>query len=122
MARRVVRARVRCFRFRLRVRPVRPFGLLIYLLTGGKLSRLQKGFDEFAFAANDQAGKFLEPFALRHFRIGVQPLCEQDNLFVGNAALTHSRQKMSQQGFGQFLAADFRPEARRRKIRAQFLL
>jgi hypothetical protein len=44
---------------------------------------LQKGFDEFAFAANGQAGKSLEPFACRHFGVGIQPLREQDDLSVG---------------------------------------
>jgi hypothetical protein len=76
---------------RLRVRPVRRFVRLIYFFAGRNLSRLQKGFDEFAFAANGQAGELLEPFSLRHFGIGVQPLCEQDNLFVGNASLAQSR-------------------------------
>jgi hypothetical protein len=63
----------------------------VHLFAGRNLSRLQKGFDEFAFAANGQAGKFLEPFSLRHFGIGFQPARELDDLVVGNFPLTHSR-------------------------------
>ena len=95
---------------------------LVQFFTRGDLSGLQKGFDEFAFAANGHAGKFLEPFFIRHFRIGIQPLCEQNNLFAGNFTLTHSRQKMSQQSFRQFPATDFRHEVRRRKIPGRCLL
>jgi hypothetical protein len=42
---------------------------LIQFFAGCDLSGLKKGFDEFAFAANGQAGKFLEPFAGRDFGI-----------------------------------------------------
>ena len=92
-----------------------------YFLAGGQLSGLQKRLDEFALAADGQAGKFLEPFAVRHFGVGVQPLREQNNLAIGDFALSHSRQKMPQQSFRQLLAANFRHEVRCRKIRAQFL-
>ena len=70
--------------------PRPPFVRLIYLFARCNLSRLQKGFDEFSFAANGHAGKFLEPVAVGNFGVGVQPLREQDNLFVGNATLAHS--------------------------------
>jgi hypothetical protein len=58
--------------------------VLIYFRSGGGLSGLQKCPDEFAFAADRQAGKFFEPFAFRHFRFCVQPLGQQAELVGGN--------------------------------------
>ena len=46
---------------------------LTQFFAGGDLSRLQKGFDKFALTANGQAGQFLEPFAVRHFGLCVEP-------------------------------------------------
>ena len=51
---------------------------------GGNLAGLQKGFDEFAFAANGQARKFFEPFSFRHFGLRVEPVGEQTELIGGN--------------------------------------
>ena len=58
---------------------------------GGNLAGLQKGFDEFALAANGQARKSFEPLAAWHFGVVVQPPREQDDLIIGNAALARSR-------------------------------
>ena len=47
---------------------------LFYLFARCNLPRLQEGFDEFALSANGQAGEFLEPFSLRHFRLRCKPV------------------------------------------------
>jgi hypothetical protein len=57
---------------------------LIHFVAGGDLAGLQKSFDEFAFAADGHAGKFLEPFSFRHFGLRIQPAARQDDLFVRN--------------------------------------
>ena len=38
-----------------------------------RLTGKQEGFDELAFAAHDETGKFLEPLAVRNLRFGIQP-------------------------------------------------
>jgi hypothetical protein len=45
---------------------------------------VKKSFDQFTFAANGQAGKFLEPLSAGNFRSGVQPAGQQAKLVGGN--------------------------------------
>jgi hypothetical protein len=87
---------------------VRPFERLIYLLAGCNLSRLQKGFNEFAFAANDQAGKFLEPFAFRRFGFGAKPVRHKFELFGGNFSFTGAVKQVIQQMGRKTLSANAR--------------
>jgi len=57
-----------------------------YLLPLRSLSRQQKSFDQFAFAANRHTGESLEPFADANFRLCVQPVREQAKLVCADAA------------------------------------
>ena len=79
---------------------------LIYLFARCNLSRLQKGFDEFAFAANGQTGKFLEPFAFRHFGVGAQPICDESKLGGGNVSVADAVKQMVEQARRQILSAN----------------
>ena len=69
-------------------------GLLADFAPVRRLTGKQEGFDELAFAAYDEAGKFPEPLAFRNVRLGVQPARQQDDLLRRDVSLTHSRQKM----------------------------
>ena len=102
------------------LRPVRPFVCLIYLFAGCNLSWLQKGFDEFAFAANGQAGKFLEPFAFRHFGVGAQPVRQKLELAAEMFRSLTRSSKWSRRRGGRFCRR-IRGMCIRRKIRDGFL-
>jgi hypothetical protein len=83
-------------------------GDLRQFLTGGKLSRLQKGFDEFTFAADGHAGKSLEPLARRGLGSGVQPVGQQLEMVRGNMPVSDSFQEMLVEGTGKLAALDLR--------------
>jgi hypothetical protein len=87
-------------------RQVCPFVRLIYLFADGNLSRLQKRFDEFAFAANGQAGKLIEPFALRHFGVGAQPIRHESKLGGGNVSVADAVKQMVEEARRQILSAN----------------
>jgi len=72
------------------------------------LPQLQKGFDEFAFAANGQAGKFLESFSLRHFGLRCDPIGEQTELPGGNVSGFDALQQMRIQRSRKIAAPDAR--------------
>jgi len=88
--------------------PLPPFVRLIYLFAGCNLSRLQKSFDEFTFAANGQAGKFLEPFALRHFGFGAKPVGQKFELVGGYFLFTGAVEQVVQQPGRKTLSANAR--------------
>ena len=69
-------------------------GSLLDLLSVRRLTWNEKGLDEFAFTAKDEARKSLEPFARRHVRFGIHPSGEQDDLVFRDVPLTHPCQKM----------------------------
>jgi hypothetical protein len=48
------------------------------------LAGLQKRFDEFTFTADGHAGKFLEPLAVRHFRLSEEPIRQESELVRRN--------------------------------------
>jgi hypothetical protein len=75
---------------------------------GRNLSGLQKGFDEFAFAANGQAGKSLEPFSLRHFRPGAQPIRQKPKLIGGNFPAADAVEQMIKKAGRKIVAANSR--------------
>ncbi len=62
-----------------------------------RLTGKQERLDELAFAAHNKAGKFPEPLAFRNVRPGIEPARQQEDLFVRDVALAHSRQKMNEQ-------------------------
>ena len=93
---------------RLQLRPVRLFVRLIYFFAGRNLSRLQKGFDEFAFAANGQAGKFLVPWAVRHFGFGAEPIRHQPKLIGGNVAAADAVKQMIEEVWRKIVAPNLR--------------
>jgi len=82
--------------------------VLSNLFSVRKLSRLQKGFDQFSFAADGHAGKSFKPAAQRHFWSGVQPIGEQAKLVGGNIAVADAVKQMFQQLWRKVLAADAR--------------
>jgi hypothetical protein len=65
---------------------------------------LQKGFDEFACAANRHAGKSFELFSSRHFRLGVEPFGQQAELVGGHVPGFDSVKQMRKQGPGKMAA------------------
>ena len=70
---------------------------LVQFLTRWDLSGLQKRFDQLTFAADRHAGKLLEPFALGHFRFGVEPIREQSELIGGNVSAADAVKQMVQE-------------------------
>ena len=88
--------------------PLPPFVRLIYLFAGCNLSRLQKSFDEFTFAANGQAGKFLEPWAVRHFGCGVEPIRQQSKLIGGNFSAADAVKQMIKKAWRKIVTANLR--------------
>src|SRR5258706_7559247 len=72
-------------------------GSLGDLLSIWGLTWNEEGFDEFAFTAQDEKRKSLEPLALGHIRFGIQPAREQDDLVCRNVPLTHPSQKVNKQ-------------------------
>jgi hypothetical protein len=81
---------------------------LVYLFAGRNLSRLQKCFDEFAFAANGQAGEFLESFPLRHYRFGAKPVRQKFELVSGNCSFAGAVEQVIQQPGRKTLSANAR--------------
>jgi hypothetical protein len=79
---------------------------LIQFFAGGDLSGLQKSFDEFAFAADSHAGKFLEPFAVRHFGFDMKPVGQKSKLVGGNVATADPVKQVSQKWRRKIVAAD----------------
>ena len=79
---------------------------LVHFFTRGDLSGLQKCFDEFAFAANSHASKFLEAFALRHFGSSLKPVGQKAKLAGGNVAAMDPVKQMRQKLRWQIVAAD----------------
>jgi len=74
----------------------------------GHLAGLQKGFDEFAFAANGQAGKFLEPGAVRHFGCGVEPIRQPSKLVGGNFSAADAVKQMIENAWRKIVPANLR--------------
>ena len=81
---------------------------LIPFFAGCDLSGLQKGFDEFAFAANGQAGKFLEPFAGRHFGIRAELIRQESKLGGGNFSAANAVEQMIKQARRKIVTANSR--------------
>ena|SRR2546426_3279456 len=54
------------------------------------LARHEKSFHKFSFTANDHAGKSLEPFSRRDFRLCVEPIDHQCKLPPGNVTLLNA--------------------------------
>ena len=81
---------------------------LIYLFAGCNLSGLQKGFDEFAFAADGHARKFLEPLAFRHNRLALKPVRQKFELIGGNFSFTGAVEQVIQQPGRKTLTANAR--------------
>lgn len=82
--------------------------LLTQLFAGGGLSGLQKGFDEFAFAANGQAGKLLEPFSLRHLGFSREPVGEESKLVGGDVPPADAIEQVGQKLRWKIVAANAR--------------
>jgi hypothetical protein len=78
--------------------------LLSQFLARGNLPGLQKGFDEFAFAANGQAGKFLAPWTVRHFGFGAEPIRHQPKLIGGNVAAADAVKQMIEEVWRKIVA------------------
>jgi hypothetical protein len=85
-----------------------PLPRLIYIFAGCNLSRLQKGFNEFAFAANGQAGKSLEAFACRRFGFGTKPVRQKLELVGGDFSFTGAVKQVFQQPGRKTLSANAR--------------
>jgi hypothetical protein len=79
---------------------------LIQFFAGGDLAGLQKGFDEFAFAADGHAGKFLEPFAVRHFGFGIKSVGQKSKLINGNVATADTVEQVREKLRRKIVAAD----------------
>lgn len=96
--------------------------LLSQFIARGNFPGLQKGFDEFAFAAlnyfsrstltclavilsrSRERGilpKLSEPWAVRHFRLGVQPFSQQSKLIGGNVPGFDPVEQMRKEGPGE---------------------
>lgn len=84
------------------------FYRLIQFFAGGDLSGLQKGFDEFAFPVDGQAGKLLEPFAVRHFGFCREPVGQQAKLTGGDVATTDTIKQVREKLRREIVAADAR--------------
>ena len=82
--------------------------LLNQFLAGCNLPRLQKSLDEFAFAANGHPGKFLEPWASRHFRFGAEPIRQQPKLIGGNVAAADAVEQMIEEVWRKIVAPNSR--------------
>jgi hypothetical protein len=80
----------------------------IQFLASGDLAGLQKGFDEFTFAANGHARKFLEPFFFRHFGLGIEPFGKQAKLVGGNISAADPVKQMGQKLRWKIVTADAR--------------
>jgi hypothetical protein len=78
------------------------------LFAGGNLPRLQKGFDEFAFSANGQAGKSLEPWTVRHFGFGAEPIRHQPKLIGGDVAAADAVKQMIEEMWRKVVAPNLR--------------
>ena len=72
------------------------------------LSGLQKGFDEFAFAADAHAGKPFEPSPLRHFRFESQPVRQESELIGGDVPAAYAVEQVIEKARGKAVAADAR--------------
>ena len=81
---------------------------LIPFFAGCDLSGLQKSFDEFAFAANGQAGKFLEPLAGRDFGISAKPIRQESKLVGGNFSAADAVEQMIKQARRKIVTANSR--------------
>jgi hypothetical protein len=82
--------------------------LLSEFLAGRNLPWLQKGFDEFAVTANGKTGKFLEPWTVRHFGFGAEPICHQPKLIGGNVAAADAVKQMIEEVWRKIVAPDLR--------------
>jgi hypothetical protein len=58
------------------------------------LTACEKGLYEFAFAANAHCGKSFEPFAVRDFRFGIEPVCQRPKLVRRNLPRLDSIEQM----------------------------
>ena len=72
------------------------------------MSWLQEGFDEFAFVADGQAGKLLEPFAIRHFGFGREPVGQQAKLIGGDVATADAIKQVREKLRRKIVAANAR--------------
>jgi hypothetical protein len=77
-------------------------------LARGDLAGLQKGFDEFAIAANGHAGKFLEPGTVRHFGFGAEPIRHQPKLIGGNVAAADAVKQMIKEVWRKIVSPNLR--------------
>jgi DeoR/GlpR family transcriptional regulator of sugar metabolism len=59
-------------------------------------------------AANGQAGKFLEPFSLRHFRLGAEPIRQKPKLIGGNFPAADAVEQMIKQAGRKIVPANSR--------------
>ena len=103
--------------------------LLSQFLTGGNLAGLQKGFDEFAFAAlncffrstltcpadilsrSRERGilpKLSKPWAFRHFGFGAEPIRHQPKLIGGNVAAADAVKQMIEEVWRKIVAPNLR--------------
>jgi hypothetical protein len=62
----------------------------------------------FHFAADGHAGKFLEPWAFRHFGFGAEPIRHQPKLIGGNVAAADAVKQMIEEVWRQIVAPDSR--------------
>jgi len=83
-------------------------GWLFHFFSRGDLSWLQKSFDEFAFAADGHAGKFLEPFSVRHFGFGIEPVGQKPKLIGGDVATTDAVEQMGEKLWRKIVPTDAR--------------
>ena len=88
------------------------------LLANRHLARQQKGFDQIGLAADGKPGKTFKPPASWNLGLGIQPVSQQDQVFLRNAALAHPQEEMGQQSFGEFFAPYFRHWAAGRRSHA----
>ena len=69
-------------------------GILLNLSSVRRLTGEQEGLNELSFAADDHAGKPLEPFPRWNFRLGGQPVSQQPKLIHSNLAALNARQQV----------------------------
>ena len=80
--------------------------MLRHFVAHCRLPSLQKSSDEFAFAAYDHAGKSLEPFPIRNFGLGGEPVGQQAKLINGDLAAFGALQQVGQQGPREALSSN----------------
>jgi len=72
------------------------------------LARLQKCFDELTFTADGHAGKFLEPLAVRDFRLGVKPIRQESELVGGDLPVADTVKQMVEEAWRKTVASNSR--------------